>query len=162
MAPVPETWEQAAAEWVTELSNGQQEPNPIDIHSPIRLRDMIVRTYDKSGKVSPIAAFKGIAYDAIGHLRTMGPDGWDEAQMIDLLTSKQRDYGHGNINAFGMYGILVRLSDKIERLKNLMSNNREPANESFRDTLLDMVGYCVIAHMLDEETFGLPLGSNNE
>lgn len=162
MAPVPETWEQAAAEWVTDLSDGQQEPNPIDIHSPIRLRDMIVRTYDKSGKVAPIAAFKGIAYDAIGHLRTMGPDGWDPNEMTALLVSKQRDYGHGNINAFGLYGILVRLSDKIERLQNLMANNREPSNESFRDTLLDMVGYCVIAHMLDEESFDLPLGDRHE
>ena len=150
------TWEEAANNWVLSFSEGQSLPNEIDINSPIRLRDMIVRAHSNSGKVGPISAFRGIAYDAIGELRHK--DQWDANAMTDLLVSKQRDYGHGNIDAFGIYGVLVRLSDKIERLKNLMSNDIDPSNESVLDTLRDMVGYCVIANMIDEDTFRLPLG----
>jgi hypothetical protein len=80
--------------------------------------------------------------------------------MATLLASKQHDYGHGNITAFGMKGVLVRLSDKVERLINLTTKNAR--NESILDTLRDIVGYCVIALMLHDETFNLDLGDNYE
>jgi hypothetical protein len=153
------TWEEAATEWVLSFSLGQTEPYPIDIDDCLRLRDMAVRAHENSGKVGPMGVFKGIAYGAIGQLREM--NAWGSKEMANLLISKQQDYGHGNINAFGIYGVLVRLSDKIERLKNLMSNELKPANESLVDTLQDMVGYCVIAMMLDEQTFDLQLGEKN-
>lgn len=156
----PETWGESAAGWVASLSTGQTLANPLDIESSVRLRDMMIRNYDKSGEITLMSAFKGIAYDAIGELRYSGH--WSTQRMTDLLISKQRDYGHGNINAFGTYGVLVRLSDKIERLKNLMSNGIKPTNESVIDTLQDMVGYCVIAMMLDDGTFALPLGETDE
>ncbi len=80
--------------------------------------------------------------------------------MSTLLASKQHDYGHGNITAFGLQGVLVRLSDKIERLINLKSKIGKAKNESLTDTLRDIVGYCVIALMLNDETFNLDLGDN--
>jgi len=155
-----ETWGESAAGWVASLSAGQTLANPIDIESSVRLRDMMIRNWDTNGEITVMSAFKGIAYDAIGELRQQNI--WDAQAMTDLLISKQRDYGHGNINAFGTYGVLVRLSDKIERLKNLMSNVIDPTNESVVDTLQDMVGYCVIAMMLDDGTFALPLGETND
>lgn len=150
------TWDEHASNHVQQLSGEQSLAYEMDVASPIRMRDMIVRHHETHGIVGPMSAFKGIAYDAIGELRRL--DLWDPNEMTELLVSKQRDYGHGNINAFGIYGVLVRLSDKIERLKNLMSNDIDPTNESVADTLRDMVGYCVIAMMLDEGTFGLQLG----
>ena len=36
----------------------------------------------------------------------------------ELLEKKNRDYGTRNLLTFGNLGILVRLSDKLERLKN--------------------------------------------
>jgi hypothetical protein len=80
--------------------------------------------------------------------------------MIATLCRKQHDYGHGNINRFGIYGVIVRLSDKIERLDNLRSKQVKPQNESIQDTLTDIVGYCVIALMLMDETFNLNLGDD--
>lgn len=78
---------------------------------------------------------------------------WNASDIADLLESKQQDYGHGNISAFGQLGIAVRLSDKVERMKNLEAKQGKARNESFADTMLDIVGYCVIAFMLDDGSF---------
>ncbi|MDA0063060.1 DUF1599 domain-containing protein [Brachyspira hyodysenteriae] len=39
----------------------------------------------------------------------------------------------------------IRLEDKINRLKNLKNNKNQVTNESLKDTLLDIAGYCVLA-----------------
>lgn len=83
--------------------------------------------------------------------------GANPGELLRLLASKQRDYGHGNILKFGRLGIVVRLSDKLERLKNLTAKGVSPANESIADTLHDIVGYSVIALMLLDGTFKLEL-----
>ena len=83
---------------------------------------------------------------------------WSPRGMSDLLVKKQRDYGHQNILQGGLFGVAIRLSDKIERYANLM-NQDTPENESVYDTLADMVGYDVIAHMLIEGSFTLELAS---
>ena len=81
------------------------------------------------------------------------------ADCMNLLVKKQRDYGPGNILAFGELGILVRLNDKIERLKHLQATGKlnEPANESVTDTWMDIASYAIIALMLRRGTFELPL-----
>jgi hypothetical protein len=99
-----------------------------------------------------------IGIEAIQELRLR--NSWDSGEMCNLLISKQHDYGHRNITAFGLRGVLVRLSDKIERLNNLKSKKSKAKNESMLDTLRDIVGYCVIALMLNDETFDLELGDN--
>jgi hypothetical protein len=65
-----------------------------------------------------------------------------------LLDRKHRDYGAGNISAFGEYGIMVRLSDKMERLKKLLTNGGSPNNESIEDTYRDVSCYSIIALMV--------------
>jgi hypothetical protein len=90
-------------------------------------------------------------------------DSWQEAafqqaqDVAKLLISKQHDYGHGNINAFGELGVLVRASDKIERLKNLHKRRDTPSNESVDDTWMDLAGYAIIALMIRRGWFDLPL-----
>jgi len=71
----------------------------------------------------------------------------------ELMISKQRDYGKGNIIKFGHIGIMVRVSDKIERLLNLMKNNRNPSNESVVDSYKDISNYALIGIMLLRGTF---------
>lgn len=68
-------------------------------------------------------------------------------EAIVLLDKKHSDYGPGNIAAFGEFGITVRLSDKIERLKNLIKMP-QPKNESLEDTYLDIANYGLIALMI--------------
>jgi hypothetical protein len=66
---------------------------------------------------------------------------------VRVMDTKQQDYGSGNISAFGEFGVLVRLNDKIERLKNL---NKMPSvkNEAIDDSYLDIANYAVIAMLI--------------
>lgn len=69
---------------------------------------------------------------------------------VVLMDKKQRDYGSKNISGYGMFGVVVRMSDKFERIKNLFNNRRKKAtNESIRDSLRDISNYAIIALMLD-------------
>jgi hypothetical protein len=64
----------------------------------------------------------------------------------DLLIRKHRDYGTRNLDEFGSYGILIRVSDKRQRLMNLMKKDTTPeVNESLEDTWLDIAGYAIQA-----------------
>lgn len=63
----------------------------------------------------------------------------------ELFWRKQEDYGPGNIAAFGEIGCIVRMSDKIERLKRLVVEKREASNESIEDSYLDLLNYAAIA-----------------
>ena len=83
-------------------------------------------------------------------------------EVADLVAKKQHDYGQGNILAFGEYGVLVRLNDKVERLKNLLGKSKPPANEPIEDTWRDIVGYGLIALMLRRGSFTLPLSADEE
>lgn len=81
-----------------------------------------------------------------------------------MLAAKQHDYGHGNILKFGLLGVVVRLSDKLARLENLYKRMSQDDREyeptfceSIADTWDDIVGYCVIALMVLDGTFELPL-----
>ena len=62
----------------------------------------------------------------------------------ELLLKKHRDYGTNNLDEFGSFGILLRVSDKRQRLLNLIKNeNRAEVNETLEDTWLDIAGYAV-------------------
>jgi hypothetical protein len=79
-------------------------------------------------------------------------------EMRDLLISKQRDYGSGNILDFGDFGVLVRANDKVARLKNLyIYNGERPRNESLDDSWVDLANYAVIAMMVRRGYWGLPM-----
>ena len=74
----------------------------------------------------------------------------------NLLITKQADYGPGNINnAFGgpINGLLVRIGDKFERLKNLFKHDTTPKYESIEDSFKDMANYAVIALMIQRGTW---------
>jgi len=73
-------------------------------------------------------------------------------ELGNLLISKQLDYGPGNINnAFGgpINGLLVRMGDKFERLKNLFRDGETKAQfEPIEDSFKDLANYAVIGLMV--------------
>ena len=77
------------------------------------------------------------------------------------VIKKQHDYGPENISKFGMWGLIVRLHDKIARLNNLLSTKRKGFNsvsdETIYDTLLDVVGYSTVALLWINNWFFLPM-----
>lgn len=70
---------------------------------------------------------------------------------VQLLDRKQQDYGPNNIAEFGMFGVVVRMTDKFWRLKNLLGKGRrrKAQNESVRDSFRDIANYATIAILLD-------------
>lgn len=63
-----------------------------------------------------------------------------------VFAKKQHDYGAGNIASFGEIGVLVRVSDKLARLKNLMG--KVAKNEAVADSWLDIANYGPIAQIV--------------
>ncbi len=78
------------------------------------------------------------------------------AEAHKLLVDKQADYGPTNIAAFGLPGLVVRLTDKLARLQTLVWSDREPECESVADTLVDMANYALIGRMVQEDAWPLP------
>ena len=73
---------------------------------------------------------------------------------IQLFDRKQGDYGPHNISKFGTLGVLIRSSDKIERLINLYGNSTlketttpttRNIDESVLDSWADLSVYGAIA-----------------
>jgi hypothetical protein len=74
-------------------------------------------------------------------------------ECIQLLDSKQQDYGPHNISYSGELGIAVRQQDKVCRLKHLLGKGGDARHESKRDTYMDMANYGLIGLMLDDGTW---------
>lgn len=73
-----------------------------------------------------------------------------------LYARKNADYGDSFHNTYLDYGMvmpLIRLDDKLSRLKALYKKgNRQVQDESVRDTLLDLANYAIMTAMeLDRE-----------
>ena len=66
-------------------------------------------------------------------------------EIATLLDQKRADYGSENIKKFGSQGVLVRVSDKVERLINLSRKGGEVNFESVEDTWRDIAGYAILA-----------------
>ena len=153
------TWDEAAAAAVRSIA-------PIDQGSGFLSEQVALDCIDRkiehlrklvhtrtTDVVDFVPAMSTIGLMAANILANQGA--WSEGEMVDLLIRKQADYGHGNINAFGIIGVVVRMSDKVARYHNL--RGKQAATEPRVDALVDLVGYATIAVMLQDGTFNLPL-----
>lgn len=72
-------------------------------------------------------------------------------ELSDTYARKNADYGdsfHTGFNNFGLISGVVRISDKYERLVNLVKGGKRQVNdETIRDTLMDMANYCIMSVM---------------
>lgn len=78
-----------------------------------------------------------------------------------LFCKKHLDYGMHNITAgtnldsndeveFAMTGLWYRLSDKINRWKNMIISGRKAENETLVDTFQDITNYGIIAQLVQK------------
>ena len=67
------------------------------------------------------------------------------SELLEMFLKKHHDYGKGNILDTKELGIAFRVSDKLNRLKFLLSNDKEPNNESIEESWVDIAVYNVIA-----------------
>lgn len=76
---------------------------------------------------------------------------------LATLDRKQQDYGSANLTKFGVDGVVVRMSDKLERVINLGAKRSrglaaghlvESLNEPLADSFLDLANYAIIAYLM--------------
>jgi len=74
-----------------------------------------------------------------------------QSEALTLFQKKNKDYGDAFAN-YGTIGVLVRLSDKISRAVSVSKSSVTlVADESLRDTLIDLHNYAAMAIMLMDE-----------
>ena len=71
--------------------------------------------------------------------------------MADLYERKNKDYGDSFSNSLDEFGVIagvVRLSDKMNRIKTLTKNDEQLVlDESIKDTLQDLANYSIMTMM---------------
>ena len=83
-------------------------------------------------------------------------------EQLELFAKKHLDYGMHNIAAgtslatqdereFALSGLWYRMSDKINRWKNLIISSRQPNNETIIDTFQDICNYAIIAQLVEKD-----------
>lgn len=74
------------------------------------------------------------------------------ADALNLMKKKNMDYGgdtdpYRNFRLFGGLGILVRLSDKLARLRTFEERGKfSVEDEGVRDTIVDILNYAVLLY----------------
>ena len=69
------------------------------------------------------------------------------SEMADIYRRKNSDYGNSFdklCNEFGLMAPIIRLSDKLERIKTLYKSPAKVKDEKIEDTLLDLANYAVM------------------
>ena len=76
-------------------------------------------------------------------------------QMNAVYTEKNKNYGDSfgiSIKKYGMIAALTRISDKFNRLEQLILTRSDGTkDESLIDTMLDMANYCLMTVMEIED-----------
>lgn len=164
---VPNTWNDGCAQALSELKlmkqfspmgsgNMNEEQTSLALGIISESLGSFVRSRSDNTTLA-IAAMSNAALLSLGVLESKGlPPDYED--LYNLLCRKQHDYGHENINNFGLIGVAVRICDKIARAENLKTRESNAVrNETVIDTYEDIIGYAVIALMLDAGTFNLQL-----
>ena len=135
----------------------------------------IYKDYIKGGKVEITEKYElmdNVEYiDAISYIEQEYPETAKEFQKIQYeqwstFCKKQMDYGPSNIamgtalktkedRRLSLFGLIVRINDKIQRLMNLVvKHNRDAQNEPVMDAFKDLSVYGIIAQIVDNGKWG--------
>ena len=82
------------------------------------------------------------------------------SDLTALYARKNHDYGDSFGKGFAEYGMtmpIIRLEDKLNRLKSLLKSAAQVKDESIEDTLMDLANYAIMTLierdiMKDEES----------
>lgn len=115
---------------------------------------------------------KGIIEDEINQTITIFEEEYPELskefkdiqdEMYAMFAAKHMDYGLQNISLggdltnendkkFSLTGLAIRLTDKISRLRNLLTNGRSfVKGEGMEDTFIDVANYGIIGMLVGRD-----------
>lgn len=70
------------------------------------------------------------------------------AEMLEIYKAKNKDYGDSFSESFEEFGLIapvVRMNDKMNRIKSLTKKgDRQVKDESLRDSLMDLANYALM------------------
>ena len=107
--------------------------------------------------------------DVVAHFEAEYPELSNEfkniqKEMYEMFARKHMDYGLNNIalggdiinnkddKQFSLTGLCIRLTDKISRLKNLLSNGKNfVKGEGMEDTFIDIANYGIIGLLVGRD-----------
>lgn len=74
------------------------------------------------------------------------------SEMADIYRRKNSDYGNSfdeSCNEFGLISPIIRMSDKLNRLKSLAKDGSgaQVEDEKIEDTLMDLANYAIMTIM---------------
>lgn len=79
-------------------------------------------------------------------------------RLAEILSKKNADYGGAASSppllaptVDAETAILVRMSDKVNRIKHLLEAGKSEVNESLEDSVLDLAGYCLLYLIVTEK-----------
>jgi hypothetical protein len=169
----PANWDSAAALIVNSLVDltGSYEvsttPDEVAVQSLVEIQfdnivEMVFHSKYESDELEEL--FFDIAVEALhAYSLVKGISDKKAASLIyDTVVGKQKMYGHGNIARFEIPGIVIRMNDKLERLKNLRNFDGPVLFEPIEDTWLDICGYSIIAIMWLRDWFLLNLKNQDK
>ena len=124
-----------------------------------------VKNYFEDMTVDEVIADDG---DVVKVFETEYPELADEfrqiqKEMYKMFAAKHMDYGLNNIalggdltdesdKKFSLTGLCIRLTDKISRLKNLVTNGKNfVKGEGMEDTFLDIANYGIIGLLVGRD-----------
>ena len=74
-----------------------------------------------------------------------------ENENKELFKKKNNDYGK-SYEDFGLIGIIIRMNDKINRIKSIcIKNEIEVKNEKIEDSINDLYNYTILGLMLHKK-----------
>ena len=115
---------------------------------------------------------KSIAEDEINQTITIFEEEYPELskefkniqdEMYEMFARKHMDYGLNNISLggdlknpndkkFSLTGLAIRLTDKISRLRNLLTNGKNYVKgEGMEDTFIDIANYGIIGMLVGRD-----------
>ena len=105
------------------------------------------------GTIEPLSPFEVQMTPSAFEIPTTPPNVIQFQNLVSVMAStyarKNEDYGDSfgkSVDRYGPIAALTRMSDKWNRLENLMLKGKEGlvADESLKDTLIDLACYCVM------------------
>ena len=142
-----ETLEEVRAQW-KEIVGDKQNVENVDAVKGIARN--VEKMEDKKEKDAN-------DYSAEYQLKTPAERSRDKISSVvenlrEMLLAKNKNYGNSAFQAPALLpdlpaekAIFVRMSDKVARLAQLTSGEKDRVGESIEDTLYDLAGYCVLA-----------------
>jgi len=155
----PGNWESAAALVVNEIADKCKQYEIAKSKSESKVNDYVQKNFDEivdlafhTKDVDPDfleEMFFNLAVAGLHGYSLVGKEDHkaSAAFVYTTVVGKQKMYGHGNIARFEVPGIVIRMNDKLERLKNLRGFDGPVLFEPVKDTWLDICGYSIIAIM---------------